>query len=77
MAEIVLYLQFTRAYLVLEECLRLQPSNVVVRLLAAKLCYENLHMVGTLMINPSWAFPECLSPLSLVCGRHPAFGAGC
>ncbi|ELT88701.1 hypothetical protein CAPTEDRAFT_175698 [Capitella teleta] len=36
--------QVCRAFLVLKECLRLQPTNAVILLLAAKLCYENLHL---------------------------------
>ena len=39
-------LQYTRAYLVLKECLRLEPRNAVVLLQAAKLCYEELDMVS-------------------------------
>jgi hypothetical protein len=42
------YLQFSRARLVLKECLNLQPTNPVILLLASKLCFENLHLVGLL-----------------------------
>ncbi|KAK2168370.1 hypothetical protein LSH36_17g03081 [Paralvinella palmiformis] len=37
--------KYTRALLVLKECMRLQNQNPTVCLLAAKLCYEKLHMI--------------------------------
>jgi tetratricopeptide (TPR) repeat protein len=37
--------KYVRAYLVLKECIRLDPKNIVVYLQAAKLCYECLDMV--------------------------------
>jgi len=42
---ICIALQYVRAFLVLKECMRLQPDDVVVYLQAAKLCYEHLDMV--------------------------------
>ena len=39
------WLQYVRAFLVLKECIRLEPDNALVYLQAAKLCYENLDMV--------------------------------
>ena len=43
-------LQYIRAFLVLKECMRLQPDDAVVYLQAAKLCYEHLDMVRDLVL---------------------------
>lgn len=39
------FLQYTRALLVLKECLRLAPNNTVALLQASKLCFEHLSLV--------------------------------
>ena len=40
------WLKYTRSYLVLKECIKLEPHNPTLYMLAAKLCYEHLNLVG-------------------------------
>ena len=63
---ICIALQYVRAFLVLKECMRLQPDDVVVYLQAAKLCYEHLDMVRDFSLTwNTWCnvshWDECLS----------------
>lgn len=37
--------KYTRSYLVLKECIKLEPQNTTLYMLAAKLCYEHLNLV--------------------------------
>ena len=46
-----IYLQYGRALLVLQECLRLRSNDPVALLQAAKLCYEHLGKVEKTLIQ--------------------------
>jgi hypothetical protein len=48
---VVFTVQYLRAYLVLKECLRLQPNNTTALMLCAKLCYEQLDKVGWVRVR--------------------------
>lgn len=44
--QLIDWLKYTRSYLVLKECIKLEPQNTTLYMLAAKLCYEHLNLVG-------------------------------
>ncbi len=63
-------LQYTRALLVLQQCMRLSPRHPIVYLHAARICYEHLNMVrlpGSISVR-NRLFCSRLRAMKCACG---------